>query len=47
MITPGSALPVETVIALALVVDGPLLATVLYLIDRRNGDGSVTVAGHR
>ncbi|MFC6905171.1 hypothetical protein [Halalkalicoccus tibetensis] len=47
MIATGTALPLDTTIALVLVTVGPVLAVLLYLVDRRRGDGEVSVAGRR
>lgn len=47
MIALSTALPLETTLALALVACGPLLAAMLYLVDRRRGDGEISIAGRR
>lgn len=47
MTVAGTALPLSTTIALVLVTAGPVLAGLLYLVDRRRGDGEISVAGRR
>ncbi|MEM4781159.1 MAG: hypothetical protein QXG03_06330 [Halalkalicoccus sp.] len=47
MIAPATGLPPDTLVALALVVSGPILAAMLHLIDRRRGDGEISIAGRR
>lgn len=47
MIALSTALPLETTIALVLVAAGPVLAALLYLVDRSRGDGEISVVGRR